>query len=117
MLDVISTFPFEYVLLFTSNGDSARYVMLFKLLKLGRLYETMEIIRKNSRHSYSVGTFFFAVFCLYGILVHFLACALGWVGRRSLTDNSRYDGKTLFKDFESRPFVTLGPLIELPIWD
>ncbi len=71
MLDIIATFPFEYVLLFTSNGDSARYVMLFKLLKLGRLYETIEIIRKNSRHSYSIGTFFLAVFGLYGIILHF----------------------------------------------
>lgn len=49
--------------------------------------------------------------------MHWQACGLGWIGRRELNRNSRYDGKTYFKDFETRSYVTLGPLIDLPPWD
>jgi hypothetical protein len=33
-------------------------VLLLRLLKFGRLLETSEIIRKNSRHSIATATFF-----------------------------------------------------------
>jgi len=38
ILDVISTFPFEYFLYFSGNEVTARWFMLLKLLKLGKIY-------------------------------------------------------------------------------
>lgn len=117
MLDLLATFPFEYVMIMTNNTESARYVLLFRLLKVGRLVETCEIVRKNSRHSISTFCFFMELFCLFGYLMHWIACVYGWLGRRELVRNPRYDGNTMFKDFTTRPFLTLGPLEDLSYWD
>lgn len=117
ILDVVATFPFEWILVPTGNEMTARYVLLLRLLKVGRLIETCEIIRKNSRHSYSTAVFFMELFFMFGFLIHWLACIFGWVGRRELVRNPKYDGNTFFKDFTSRPYITLGPLNDLPMWD
>lgn len=117
IMDLLATFPFEYILITTGNLDAARYVLLFRLLKVGRLVETCEIIRKNSRHSYSTACFFVELFTLFGYLMHWLACLYGWLGRREHERNPRYDGNTFFRDFTSRPYITLGPLEDLSYWD
>lgn len=117
LVDLLATFPFEDILDYTGNAESARYVLLFRLLKVGRLVETCEIIRKNSRHSYATACFFMELFCMFGFLMHWFACILGWLGRRELERNPRYDGNTYFKDFTARPYITLGPLEDLPLWD
>ena len=39
MLDVLAVFPFEHVFLATGDTEIARYLLLFRLLKVGRLYE------------------------------------------------------------------------------
>jgi hypothetical protein len=91
--------------------------MLLRLLKIGRLVETTQIFIKNTRSRFAMACFFLSLFLLQGFLMHWQACGLGWIGRRELDRNSRYDGKTYFKDFETRPYVTLGPLIDLPPWD
>jgi len=70
LLDVLAAFPFEYIMIIAKNESSARYVMLFRLIKLGRLIETAQICRKNSRSSYSMGCFFLSLFSLYGFLLH-----------------------------------------------
>lgn len=117
LIDVLATFPFEYVFTIAGSPEEAKYVLLFRLLKVGRLIETAEVIRKNSRHSYSTACFFMELFTMFYILLHWLACMFGWLGRRELERNPRYDGNTFFKDFEARPFITLGPMADLPMWD
>ena len=71
LLDVIATFPFEYILTASGNIVTARWIMLLKLLKLGRLYETIKIFMENSRSSYSMICYFISLFFLYGFLLHF----------------------------------------------
>jgi Ion transport protein len=44
MLDVLAFFPFEHVFLATGDIEIARYLLLFRLLKVGRLYEVLQII-------------------------------------------------------------------------
>jgi len=44
MLDVLSVFPFEHVFLATGDIEIARYLLLFRLLKVGRLYEVLQVI-------------------------------------------------------------------------
>lgn len=44
MLDVLAVFPFEHVFLATGDIEIARYLLLFRLLKVGRLYEVLQII-------------------------------------------------------------------------
>jgi len=39
LLDVLAVFPFEYVFSATGDIETARYLLLFRLLKVGRLYE------------------------------------------------------------------------------
>jgi hypothetical protein len=89
--DFISTFPFEYVIAATNSADAARYFMLLRLIKVGRLYETFEVIRKNTRYSYSIACFFVEVFFFFWGVYHFFACCLGWVGRRELIRSPRFD--------------------------
>jgi hypothetical protein len=62
MLDVFAVFPFEYVFLATGDTEIARYLLLFRLLKVGRLHEMLQVIQKNSRHSYSNVSFFVQLF-------------------------------------------------------
>jgi len=88
--------------------------MLLKLLKLGRLVETVEIVRNNSRSSYSIACYFLSLFFLYGFLMHWQACGLGWIGRMENNRVSRFDGRSLFREFQKRPYLTLGPLEWLP---
>jgi len=52
IIDVISMFPFEYFLVATRNKELVPYVLLLRILKLGRLVEISEIIRNNTRFSY-----------------------------------------------------------------
>lgn len=40
-MDVLATFPFEYFLTLSGNFIAARWFMLLKLLKIGRLIETI----------------------------------------------------------------------------
>jgi hypothetical protein len=44
MLDVLAVFPFEHVFLATGDTEIARYLLLFRLLKVGRLYEMFKVI-------------------------------------------------------------------------
>ena len=70
LLDVIATFPFEYIFIATKDSG-LRLVMLLKLLKIGRLIETVNIFMRNTRSSFSMSCFFLSLFVLYGILMHF----------------------------------------------
>lgn len=81
LLDVITAFPYEYMLMGTGEGANVPYVLLVRMLKFFRLVEFSEIIRKNSRHSISTATFFLQLFALYFFMTHWLACVLGLLGR------------------------------------
>ena len=39
LLDVLAVIPFEYVFSATGDIETAKYLLLFRLLKVGRLYE------------------------------------------------------------------------------
>jgi hypothetical protein len=99
--------------MFLAYPQTVRWVLLLRLLKLGRIYETINVGRKNCRSSFSMAWFFIFMFALHGILIHLQACGLGWIGRRYAVESHRFDGKSLFKDFESKPYVTLGPILEM----
>lgn len=71
LLDILATFPYEYFLTFSGNYGAARWFMLLKLLKMGRLHETIQIFRQNARSSYSMYAFFVSLFMLYFFLLHF----------------------------------------------
>jgi hypothetical protein len=66
--------------------------MLLRLIKVGRLYETFEVIKNSTKYFYSVLFFFVEIFFLYWAIYHGIACILGWVGRRELERNPRFDG-------------------------
>lgn len=90
LIDVIATFPYEYFLITIASNDEARYVLLLRLLKIGRLVEVLEIIRNNTRHSFSTLMFFINIIIFFYGCQHILACIYGYIGRRELTD-IRYD--------------------------
>lgn len=68
LIDIIATFPYEYIYIAIANLDGARYVLLFRLLKIGRFVEVLEVVRKNSRHSLSTLMFFI------NIIIFFFCC-------------------------------------------
>lgn len=90
--DFISTFPFEYIIAATNSSYLSRYFMLLRLIKVGRFFETFGVIRNNSRYSYSIACFFVEIFLVFWGIYHAMACILGWVGRRELVRNPRFDG-------------------------
>jgi hypothetical protein len=49
--DLISFMPLEYALNLSGNSEIVPYMLLLRLLKFGRMVETFEIIRNNTRHS------------------------------------------------------------------
>lgn len=61
--------------------------------------------------------FFINIIIFFFCCQHFLACIYGFIGRRDYYDNPRYDGHSFFKGFNSRPYITLGPLADLSMWD
>lgn len=103
--------------MWSGNAEFGKWFMLIKLLKIGRLWENIMIIMKNTRSSLSMGCFFLSLFSLYGLLLHIQACGLGFIGRWELQRESRYDGKSLFRDFETKPYLTLGPFVDLSPYD
>lgn len=64
ILDIISTFPYEYFLNSLGIQDGAKYVMLLRLLKIGRLVETAQIFIKNTRSRFAMACFFLSLFML-----------------------------------------------------
>jgi hypothetical protein len=72
---------------------------------------------KNTKISVSMTCFFLTLFIFYGFLLHVQACGLGYIGRLELQRDSRYDHKTLFRDFETKPYITLGPWLEMSPWN
>ena len=118
VLDLITFMPFEYALSVSGNQHLVPYVLLLRLLKFGRLVETFEIIRHNSRHSINQYTYFLDIFALFFLITHWVACLLGFVGRRELIRNPKFDGNCWFKDMSSRVFFQVnGDFTSLPYFD
>jgi hypothetical protein len=78
--------------------------MLLKLIKLGRIIETLNMIKSNTNQSNFFGFFAF-LFIVFGLTSHLLGCIFGWVARREVEWDSRYDHKTFAWSFEQKPWV------------
>lgn len=103
ILDVLATVPFEYCTYYW-HDELNRYLMLLKVLKLGRCLENLTIIRSNTNQSIFMGFFMFLFVC-FGFASHVFTCVFSWVARREDGANTRYDGKTFAWSFEQKLWV------------
>lgn len=115
ILDILSILPIEYITYFYS-ATLTRYLLMLKLVKLGRIYENMIMVKSNTNQSVFFGFYLF-LFVLFGVASHVLGCIIGWISRREAVWLTRYDQKTFAWSFEQKPWVQLGPLFDLPPLD
>ena len=50
---------------------------------------------------------------MFLIASHMMACIYIFIGSRQVTENTRFDGQTLFGDMTNRNFITLQPATEM----
>ena len=85
--DVLSGIPFEYLMLplraFGYIGKLTTYMRLLKFFKAFRIIETVTIVKRHSNISNAFVTFAL-LFCLYGILAHFMATGYIFIGRQEV---------------------------------
>lgn len=103
ILDILAILPIEYITYFYSE-ELTRYLLLIKLVKLGRIIENMIMIKSNTNQSVFFGFYLF-LFVLFGVASHVLGCIIGWISRREAVWLTRYDQKTFAWSFEQKPWV------------
>lgn len=93
LLDVISFFPFCYLLMI-SPGIDYKYIALARLprmLKVLRINESINILKWNSDVRIEVYRLV-QLFLLKGLTAHCFACGFGAIGKRDNKSNKRFDG-------------------------
>lgn len=94
-LDLLATIPFELALLAVVDGESIRWIMLLRLLKMGRLQELSQILKNQSNMNGSLGTLIQLGFYFF-IASHFVTCAFCLIGAAEYANKTRFNKMTLF---------------------
>ena len=92
LLDIISSIPFDYLLLLVENAHYLRqFIRLLRLFKIYRLREIIKIILNNT----SLDEQFLRLcmmFGLYIIIIHWSTCLTIYISLLELNQDHRYDG-------------------------
>ena len=114
LYDLLSTIPFDYVVLSISDNISVRYFRLHRFLKIYRLFETEGIFRKHTTVNVPLVRIIL-IFISSLLFAHWFNCILLLICRWEYNADRRYDGRTILG---TMPFSTLlPPPDQMTIWE
>ena len=116
LLDLLSTVPFDYLLLAIDGTRYLRqFIRLLRLLKIYRINEIITLIRKHT----SVDQPIFRIFLMsmiYLVLAHWFNCLLIQIAVWELYRHDRFDGKTLLNQMTALPYSVVPPAQKMTKW-
>ena len=115
LYDVIAVLPLDYMM-YAAGVDLQiiAFVRILRFFKIFRVLEIMKILRSIfdvSLTEYSIITSIYFII----ILAHFVACLFFWMGNYEYQSDNRFDGKNLYEDIVSRPFLHYDSVLEMGV--
>ena len=117
LFDVVSSLPFDYLLLIVEGGSYVRqYVRLARLFKFYRLRELIKVVRSNTgvdEQLFRICLLFFT----FLLVIHWSTCLTIFVCTRELGSHSRFDGKTLLGQMDTLPYNATPKTDKMSKWE
>ena len=104
LLDIVSSIPFDYLLLIVEGGAYVRqFIRLARLLKFYRLKELIKVVKNNT----GVDEQLFRIcllFMTFLLIIHWSTCLTIFICTREYASQSRFDKKTLLGQMNTLPY-------------
>lgn len=116
-MDLISSIPFDYILMLTNiDNIYIRYVRILRLFKAYRVHELAHLLRKNTRINVPLYRIIMLALIL-AVLAHWANCILILISVIELDNHSRFDGKTLLDYMTHHPYSAIKDAHKMTDWD
>jgi len=92
IFDILAVIPVDYIFIFISAvpKPAIAFIRLLRLLKVYRIVEMIQIVRKHSNIRVPLFTLSL-LFLLFMGLSHYMACIYIFIGKREVDRKSRFD--------------------------
>jgi hypothetical protein len=115
--DILAVLPIDYFLIiFGVPQQTTAWIRALRLLKLYKPFDYIRIWRKHSNVKIALFTLFLMSIA-FVVISHLMGCIYFYIGRHEVGKGRRYDGQSLFENTIDRDFLTLDPIIEMPIYE